>query len=293
LVKRRESLKKYLKTIIDQLPQYIAKYPPVEQELLKEFISIVALYEEADFQRQKLSDKIEESRKEIVKQKNYVLLPFSWFTETYFQNANVILSISKFHATEFYEYLVTHFRSNSQVPGAFELIRKNIPLSDLAWENLQYECYNLLVPLTNDQVQILETIYDCIKKTGISSLDPRRLKTEIFNQIKMSRNVKRLVELKRFFTLIDATWFLRFNSPAFGLDRLFFHVQLNGSSSLADLFGYQDPKNTVLSISDIHQVRELTDTYMGTLYIPSQDIDLLIEYIKHLESDDLLILYNT
>jgi len=143
-----------------------------------------------------------------------------------------------------------------------------------------------------DQVQILETIYACIKKTGMSSLDPRRLKTEIFSQIKMSSKTKPLVELKRFFSLIQARWYLRFYSPAFGLDRLFFHVQLNGSSSLADMFGYQDPKNTVLSTSDIHQVRGLTDTYMGVLYIPTQDMDLLIKYIKQLENDNLLILHD-
>jgi len=292
VVKRHESLKKYIKTIIEQLPKYIESYPSIEQELLKEFLSIVSLYEEADFQRQKLSNKIESYRQEIISRENYVILPFFWFIGTYFQNARVLLSISKFHAKDFYEYIVKHFRGNSQVPGAFELIRKNISLSDLAWENLQHECNKLLAPLTNDQIQILETIYDYIKKTGIYSLDPRRLKTEIINQVQMSSNIKPLAELKRFFSLLEATWFLRFFSPAFGLDRLFFHVQLNGSSSLPDLIGYQDPRNTVLNISDIHQVRELTDTYIGVLYIPTQDMDLLINYIENLESDNLIVLHD-
>jgi len=292
LVKRHESLKKYIKTIIDQLPQYIELYPPDEQELLKEFLSIVAFYEEADFQRQELSNKIENYRQEIISRENYLILPFSWFIGTYFQNARVLLSISKFHAKDFFEYLVKHFRGNSQVPGAFELIRKNISLSNLAWENLQYECNKLLVPLTNDQIQILETIFAYIKKTGIYSLDPRRLKTEIINQVQIPSNVKPLAELKRFFSLIEATWFIRFFSPAFGLDRLFFHIQLNRSSSLPDLIGYQNPRNTVLNISDIYKVRELTDTYIGVLYIPTQDMDLLIKYFKHLESENLLVLYD-
>lgn len=292
LVKRHESLKKYIKTILDQLPPSIEKYPSEERKLLMEFLSIVAHYEEADFKREELGNKLEIYRQEIVSRKNYIKLPFSWFVETYFRNARVLLSISKFHAKDFYEYLVKHFRGNVQIQGAFKLIRETVSLKDLAWEKLQYECTKLLIPLTTSQIQILKVVYSQIEKTGIYTLDPYRLKDEIIQQLQMPSSAKTTTELKRIFTLLEARWYIRFFSPAFGLDRLFFHIQLINSSSFQDLIDCQDPLNSVLGTSDIYRIRDKTNTYMGVLYIPSQDVDLLISYIKRLEKERTIVLHD-
>jgi len=159
LVKRHESLKKYIKTILDQLPQYIEAYPPEEQELLIEFLSIVAYYEEADFQRKKLSQRFEEYNERVIKTNQYLNTAFLWFTESYLSTANLLLNISKFHATSFYEYLTKYLRGNSVTPGVFQLLKKKCSLPDLAWEKLQYSSNKLLYPLSNDQFEILIAIY--------------------------------------------------------------------------------------------------------------------------------------
>jgi len=292
LVKRHESLKKYIKTIINQLPQYIARYSPEEQELLKEFLSIVAYYEEADFKREELENKFEKYRQEIASRENFLILPFSWFVDTYFRNARVLLSISKFHAKDFYEYLVKHFRGTTLVKGAFKLIRENTPLSDLTWEQLQYECTKLLIPLSIDQLQILETTHKLSTKIGIYSLDPRHLRNEIVGQLQFLKKTKPKIELNRLFSLTEGQWRILFFSPAFGLDRLFFHIQLTSSSTLKDLLGYHNPDNTVLTISDIYKVRDGSNTYFGLLYVPTQNVKNLIAYIKQLDNENLLILHN-
>lgn len=292
LVKRHESLKKYIKTIINQLPQYIAKYPPEEQKLLKEFLSVVAFYEEADFNRQELSSKLDNYRHEIKSRNNFMTLPFSWFVETYIRYARAILSISKFHATHFYEFIVKHFRGTDQIQGAFKLIKNKTSLSDLTWEKLQYECSKLLIPLTPEQFKILEATNNHVVKNGIYSLDPRSLKNEIISQIQFLSSTKPKPELKRFFSLIDGQWRLLFFSPAFGLDRVFFHMQLNESSSINDLIGNQNPNNTVLTISDIYKAREIPNTYIGSFYVPSQNVEDLLTYIKRLVHEDLLVLHD-
>jgi len=171
LVKRHESLKKYIKTILDQLPQYIDAYHPEEQEILNEFLSILSHYEEADYKREELGNKLDSYRKETISRDKFLILPFYWFLETYLRNAFVSLSVSKFHSASFYEYVVKHLRGSHQTKGVFKLIQTRIGLSSLKWEELQYECNKLITPLTNDQLQILDIVYSCIKELGVQSLD--------------------------------------------------------------------------------------------------------------------------
>lgn len=52
----RESFKRFIKTILDQLPAHIEQYPPQDsQDLLNDFLSVLQYYEEADYQRKRLS----------------------------------------------------------------------------------------------------------------------------------------------------------------------------------------------------------------------------------------------
>ncbi len=290
MVKRHESLKKYIKTILDQLPQYIEAYPPEEQKLLKEFLSIVAHYEEADFKREELSDKFDTYRQDIISRQNYLILPFLWFLGTYFRNARVILNNSDFHAKKFYEYLVKHLRGTAFTSGVYQLLRKGASLSDLTWEDLQYESNKLLYPLSEDQLQILEIIFSFILETGVYTLDSRKLKAAILKQVKLPKKVKNSVELNRFLKLIDGRWFLHFYSPAFGLDLLYIQFQLQSSSSLEDIIDFQNKKNTVLTQSYIYRARNSSKTYIGKLLVPTLQVNHLKNYFHHYEKEGYLTL---
>ena len=290
MVKRHESLKKYIKTILDQLPQYIEAYPPEEQELLKNFLSIVAYYEEADFQRKKLSQRFEEYNERVIKTNQYLNTAFLWFTESYLSTANLLLNISKFHATSFYEYLTKYLRGNPDNPGLFQLVRNKCPLPDLAWEKLQYSSNKLLYPLSNDQFEILIAMYSSITKTGVHALDSRKLKTFILEQVEFPKKVKPSIELNRFFKLIDGRWFLHFYSPAFGLDLLYIQFQLQSPSSLEDIIDFQNKKNTVLTQSYIYRARNSSKTYIGRLLVPTLQVNQLENYFHHYEKEGYLTL---
>jgi len=289
LVKRHESLKKYIKTILDQLPQYIEAYPPEEQELLKEFLSILSHYEEAEFKRSELSNKFETYRQDIISRKNYPVLPFLCFLSTYFRNALVILNNSGFHAKLFYEYLIKHLRGSTQFQGVYGFIRKKVALFDLAWELLQYECSKLTSPLTSDQLQILNTVYSCRKELGVHTLDSKHLRFEVNEKSNQPLTVS---ELTRFFTLIEGKWFLHFFPPAFGLTRLSFRIQLIEPNELNDIINFQDPSNTVLCVSDVHAIRNSKNEYIGTFLIPTRCIDRFTEYILHHKEQSNLVIKN-
>jgi len=92
----RESFKRFIKTIVNQLPAHIEGYPPTDQVLLNDFLSVLQHYEEADNQRNRLSKRFEWYIKSISGTEQYLQIPFLWFTYNYFWNANLLLNISKF-----------------------------------------------------------------------------------------------------------------------------------------------------------------------------------------------------
>ncbi|MFX0125416.1 MAG: hypothetical protein ACFFAE_17480 [Candidatus Hodarchaeota archaeon] len=286
----RESFKRFISTIVDLLPPYIEKYPQSDQLLLREFLTVLRHYGEADYQRNKLSQRFREYYEKLLETDQYLQTAFLWFTYNYFSNANMLLNISKFHANFFYEYLVKHLRGSSTNLGVFGLIRKNVALKDLAWEQLQYESNKLLIPLTNDQLQILKTVYLSLLKEGVYTLDSRKLKDIITNQVEFPSKIKSTKELTRFFSLVDAQWFYRFFLPAFGLDCIIFHFQLQESSSLKDVIDFHNPENTLLCMSDVFLVRNSPKTYIGRLRVPSRDFGHLKVYLRKCERQAYLIL---
>ncbi len=275
---------------MEQLPAHIENYPPPDQLLLTDFLSILQHYEEADYERNKFSQRLEEYNERVIGTKKYLNTAFLWFVESYFSTANLLLNVSTFHANSFYEYLTKHLRGNSTTPGVYGLIRGNIPLTDLAWEQLQYACDKLLVPLTNDQIRILRTIYYFITENGVYGLDPRMLKAVIVKNVEFPKKYKPSEELTRFFTLMDGRWFLLFFSPAFGLNRLVFQFQLQGSTSLEDIIDFRNPANTVLTGSDVYSFRNLPNNYIAILLVPTEDIGRLEHYLENCERQGYLIL---
>ena len=101
---QRKTWKRFMKTILSRLPAYVEKYPPAEQTLLTEFLNVLQHFEEADFNRKKLSNRFDEFDQKYYLTEQYYRLPFLWFTHTYLTNANLLLSVSRFHADIFKEY---------------------------------------------------------------------------------------------------------------------------------------------------------------------------------------------
>ena len=290
VVQGRESFKRFIRIILNQFPALIEKYPPSDQLLLTDFLSVLQHYEEADYQRKKLSQRFEKYNERVLETEKYLYTAFLWFVYNYFSNANLLLNISKFHADSFYEYLAKHLRGSSTILGVYGLMRGNVLLSDLVWERLQYESNKLLVPLTNDQLQILKTVYSFITEAGVYTLDPRKLRSAIVKQVKFPKNLKPTDELNRFFSLIDGRWFLHSFDSAFDLENLVFHIQLQESTSLKDIIDFRSPTNTVLTVSDVYRAKDLPNTYIGNLLVPIQEIGRLKNYLQHCERQGYIIL---
>lgn len=106
------------------------------------------------------------------------------------------------------------------------------------------------------------------------------IRKTIAEQIDISKRFFSLKEIKSFYSLIDGKWFIQFHSPSFGLTRLFFHFELPDKVPIEKIINFDDPNNTVLTLSNVHSIREKKDQYIGTLLIPTKDIARLESYLQ-------------
>lgn len=284
-----ESYLQSIKTILDQIPKYIPSYPPDEQALLTEFVAILEACEvNTSEKREIFSQLVEDFIKRNYVSNSYINLPFMWFAIDYLSTANRILSIAKFHPDEFYLYLVHHLRKNPDTRGIFKLIETKTPLTNIAWEPLQYACNKFPIPLRRNEVQVIRVISSHVTNMGIQAFSQQSLKESITRHIPTPRFSKKLAKLLK---LLNAQWNLIFYPPAFGLERLYLYFQLNKTSSISQLLGYQDSKNMSLNGSNIYRIGE-SQTYWGFLLIPSRDLEAMKNYLKHCEEEEQITLFD-
>ncbi len=278
-----------MKTILSQLPNYIANYPPSEQVHLTEFLSVIQAYNvDTRTDREQLISRFESLIHKSFKKPEYYDLPFLWFIGSYLSTAAKLLSVASFHADDFYKYLVRHLRGGNNTRGAFELISKGTPLSNIAWERLQYACTKLSVPLMSEELHVLETVHDLCRESGINALNPSYIKTSIVNRIKSSKIPRKLNQL---FTRLDAVWYSRFYPPSIGLEFLFFHFQLSESSTLREIIDFHNGDNTTLCSSYIYRIRGFHNMFYGFFVIPTYLLEALRTYLEKCEHQGLLILH--
>ncbi|MHA2247348.1 MAG: hypothetical protein ACXADY_20545 [Candidatus Hodarchaeales archaeon] len=286
MVSRHETYKKFLRTVTDQLPEYIMNYEPEEQTLLENFRLIIQECElKAEKDRNSLLWQLQDFNLKIRSLKDYTELSFLWFCADYVSNANLLLNVADYHAEEFYQYLVTYIRNNPDLPGVFQLIRDNISLNDPKWEMIQYECINP-PPLMTEDIKAIEAVYRFIEKEGIEVLNPTRLRAEIKEQV----NSRILNGLYKLFTLMNAYWYLWFFPPAFGIEGAIFHFQLSETTSLEEIIDIRKTENGILGMSNIFQIRNLPKAYIGIFYTPDHLVNQLIKYFQYYDQKGKLSL---
>ncbi|UCG00612.1 MAG: hypothetical protein JSW11_13455 [Candidatus Heimdallarchaeota archaeon] len=272
----RDSLKRIIQTVIDYLPEIIKNYPPKDQLLLNDFLSVLQHYSEADNQRERLSKRFELYRSKNYLTDLYFQLPFLWFAHDYFANANLILNLAEFHGTRFYEYLARSLRRNPDVQGVFPLLRQMTPLSDPKWEQLQIIQARIKIQLTDEQLQIIKESYTALRELGIQGLNSRVL----YNFVKKSDISLNTKSLSKFFTLLDSQWNIWFYPPAFGLKQLYFNFKLT-KTSLNEIFDFKDSFNTTLCNSRVYRSRNFPNQFSGYLEIPHEGLNDLVDYIQN------------
>ncbi len=288
MVSRSASLRKFIRVVLDQLPQYIERYSKNDQIILREFFTLLQKCESlADIARSSLSEELDKYSQDLKRSEIYFSNPFLWFIAEYFVNAHLLLSVSGFHAEDYYAYLVKHLRTNSDLKGAFQLIRDRVPLDDSHWEELQYAC---IEPPHLSQVDIesLIAVTLQIEGEGLQSLNPSRTRAVINNLISRN-NPKQIRRLNRFFNPLLANWNLWFFHPAFGIDEFILRIKLTGFRSFNQIFDYIDPDNYTLCMSEIYRVRN-SNTYIGTVFIPDHLQGDFLQYLRNLEEHGDIII---
>ncbi|MFW9778202.1 MAG: hypothetical protein ACFFE8_05045 [Candidatus Heimdallarchaeota archaeon] len=275
----RENLQQSLQTVLAHLPRNFDHYPPTDRLVLEKLLHVLEYYREADFNRKQLAQRMLDLRLEIRASKSYLATPYYWFAETFLKNAHLLLQNSlKYHATEFYGYLLRTLRGAPPIKGIFQLTRNAIPLGDPAWEKLQYESNKQLIFLTDDQLRILEAVYSSIAESGILAMDGNRLSEYLAERATFPSGVSVTQELTRLFSLIDGRWFFHFFTPAFGLDWLFVVFQLKLSTQLTSVIDLSDAKNSTLMASEVFRVNDQPNSYLGLLVVPSRDIETIMTF---------------
>lgn len=286
---QRKTWKRFMETILSQLPNYVTNYPPSDQIVLNEFLSVLQSYEvDTQAARKQLLESFQRFNNKYRNSEKFWSLPFLWFVESYFQNAYNLLSVASFHADDFYEYFVKQLRGDSDTHGVFQLVSKGTPLTDFAWEQLQYACNRLSVPLTSEELHVLEIVHTLCMEIGIKALNQSYIKNYFLNRAKSPTLSRKLVGL---FSRLDSNWLLYFYTPAFDLELLFFHFQLSESTFLEDIIDFHDPTNTTLCYSNIYWIRGFHNTYCGILFVPTKFVESLRKYLQQCERLGQLILY--
>ena len=284
MVTRRENIRKYIKVILEQLPRYFHLYSPEDQIFLKLFLEPLYHYDEADKNRERLVKRLHDAQQDFIKNEIYVKHPFSWFAATFHENAEVSLLTSSFHADEFFDYILPILRGTAgENDGVFQLVRKCTSLDDLKWENLQYTCSKLRVPLSSNQLQLLTKIYDFIDIKPWNVLRPRRLRSMILDQDntpKLSRYLPKL------FSMLNAIWTVWPYFPAFGLQQFFFQCKLN--VGLEEIIDFQNKDNHILQCSNMASIRNSPNEYMGVITLPENQENLLRIYLGQKMSEGLI-----
>ncbi len=286
VVGRRETIKRYIRTVIENLPTFIENYNPPDKQILTDFLTVLNHFEEADYDRLLLSQRFEGFNHKYYQSKEYRKLPFLWFAVDYFGNANRILNITDFHAEDFYQYLVTYLRNNPDIVGSFTLIRENTSLGDSQWEKLQYAC-NQIPPLKKNELQALQTVYVLIEEKNLGGLNHNLIKTTIADTSSSQFSKK----LNSYFASMEALWFFNFYPPAFGLEPFVFHFQLSESTSLPEIINFQDSTNYILCISDVFRINDFPNTFIGILYVPTPLVHYLHTYLQNFKNQRKVILH--
>ncbi len=301
VTKRREMVRNFITTILETLPTYIAKYSTEDQQLLNEFKDLVEICEkeaerfetepelELESPRIALSKKIDSYLYRWRNNEKYLLTPFLWFVTSFFTYANLVLSVSSFHSDEFFEYLLQYLRGDSKVKGAFQIVRDKTSLSNLVWEKLQYACVRIF-PLSNEEIDVLETITSDIPKLGIDALNQDRLRSLIRNR---SNHLDKRARIASFFKLLECRWNLWFNNSSFDVVDICFNIKLKGqtkASHFTDLINIESPKNTTFASSRIYRVRGEDNTYIGLILVPFQAVTSLMTFLRKLEQQEMIIL---
>ena len=269
-----------IQTVIKQLPQYIQQYSHRDQLVLNEFLEILKHVENVRVKRSSLIKYLRKYTEKLLNTEIYVQNPFLWFSEVYFSKAFQILSMTDFHAHSFYEYVVKQLRSSKNHPGVFELIRKNTPLTDLEWERLQYESSRMVAPLTHKQYEIIQKMFQLVTNGGINILDPNLVRKQLVSNL--STGFKTINELIHFFTTLEFLWHIDYHTSAFGISRLFCHIQIK-KKQFEDILLIRRPQNTTLNMSRIYENRNKKQEYIGILYVPTNSIQSLKEFLKKQE----------
>ena len=275
-----ENLKKSIQTILDQFPKFELKFELFERELINEFLAVINQYGEADNKRTTLTKHFNNYSDKVMKTSEYLTTPFLWYTVTLSENAITHLSISRFHAQEFYKFLLYQLRE------LYQLMKKGIKLSSNKYERLQAKCLKADFTLASDEFEMLKTTYSTIKSDKAESLNSKYIKRKIIENTAISRKHKRASEISRFYTLVGGKWWFKFRSSCFGLNRVFFHIQLAKNIELKQIIDFYDPDNTVLGLSDVHQVVNSENEFIGNFLIPNRDTNSLHEYLKQCEQQN-------
>ena len=283
-----EKHKKMIQTVINQLPKYIQQYPTEDQILLNEFLTLLTYFGEAEYNRERLKKRFNDYTSGLLETSIYIQTPFLWFSRTFFQKANQTLGLTSFRGQSFYGYIAKQLRSWKTQIGVFELIRKITPLKDLAWEQQQYRSSQMSFPMSNEQSDAIKKMYELLEDNAIDSLNPKFVRSQLVNRF--SAKLATTKELVGFLKLLESIWRLDYYTPAFGVRRLFYHIQTN-EKQLEEIIQVNNPRNTLLNSSDFYKNREEPQDYFGIFTAPVQSVQSLENYLKNQEQKGILKIF--
>ncbi|PWI49121.1 hypothetical protein CEE45_02985 [Candidatus Heimdallarchaeota archaeon B3_Heim] len=283
MVRRYEILRNNIHTILSRISLYAKNYTKIEKEILFKFTSVLMHYQEAEFQREKLITRLDDYIEENTGTNLYLQTPFLCFSREFCTKANLILKEAKYHAEDFYTYIINNLRA------IFKLVHNYTSLLDIdAFESLQYRYNRFKVPLSREQLQNVELLFFEINNSGYLALDPLHVKTVY---CKNRDRTKIAPDVSTFFKLLDIRIILFFYRHAFDLEHFYINFQLTENISLKEVVDLHDSANTLLCNSNVLHIRETSNSFIGLLTSPITCHDSLKAYFKKKDRQGKIIIH--
>lgn len=135
-----------------------------------------------------------------------------------------------------------------------------------------------MIPLGNREILMMKDLNELFRRIGIYGLDLREIRSSISHRFPNHTMKKK--EFTRFLIQVGGRWFLLLQSSAFGVERIFFHFEINNQNKRNGPIDFKNSENTLLTISDVFKSVTSPNLFMGVMYVPNNDLERIVSFMN-------------
>lgn len=263
-----------LQLLVERLPPFVSHYAGTHQQYVADFIDVVR---HVDVRIPSTRNHFTEAanaflEKYIIQEPGYGIseywtLPFFWFVGGFLRRAIDFLE-AKDNFNHFLQisYDLLHGTENSE--GVFTFLKQGLALSDNRWEQLQFQAHEYHLPLSPDELNMVQLLYRILPDLKYTNLSISTIEG-LFRQ--HGASTKQIQSIADFSKRQGLYFSSLVNWPRLGVEEFELTLKTTPKTELKDVLDFTDHLNSVLTESRIYtpwQESKDERTFVGILRVP-------------------------